>query len=191
MPAWPGIVQRALVPKTIPWPQVLHTPEIEGDMYSSSRHVTSSRSASGEAPLGEDMASNSSLVDQPLPVLMSINRMCLSDEPERMYGGRKSIDAILKKIDKFTIRARSTKRVPPVVVVLEHPEWISIFRVPDSDGPVARGGCQEIPCQCNGIDSGPVTLEDEVGRCIWEEVCADGFVFEVVVRSRLAMSPIN
>ena len=73
-------------------------------MYSSSTHVTSSRSASGvEGLLGGDMASNSSLVDQPLPVLISINRMCLSDEPERMYGGRKSIEAMLKDVYKNVI----------------------------------------------------------------------------------------
>ena len=67
-------------------------------MYSSSTHVTSFKSASGVGdPLGEDMASNSSLVDQPLPVLMSISRMCISDEPVRIYGGRKSIEAMLGK----------------------------------------------------------------------------------------------
>lgn len=93
---------------------------------------------------------------------------------------------MLKNIYKFTIRAGTIKRVPPVVVILEHPEWISILCVPDSDGPVARGGRQEIPCQCNCIDSGPVALENEMGHCVWEEVRADGFVFEVAVRSRTA-----
>lgn len=79
-------------------------PEIEGDMYSSSTHVTSSGSASGvEGTFGEDMISNSLLVDQPLRVLISINRMCLSDEPERMYGGQKSMEAMLKGFRKFAI----------------------------------------------------------------------------------------
>lgn len=77
-------------------------PEVEGDMYSSSTHVTNSRSAAGaDGPLGEDMTSNSSLVDQPLPVLISINRICTSDEPVRMYGGRKSIEAMLEETHEF------------------------------------------------------------------------------------------
>ena len=153
-------------------------PEIEGDMYSSSTHVTSSGSASGVMdPSGEDLASNSLLVDQPLPVVMSINRMCLSDEPERIYGGQKSIEAMLKGIHEFAVRSGFTKRAPPVVMILKHPDQISLFCVPDSDGPVAGGGCQEIPCQSNRIDCGPVALEDKMRHHVWEEIRADGFVF--------------
>ena len=153
-------------------------PEIEGDMYSSSTHVTSSGSASGVMdPSGEDLASNSLLVDQPLPVVMSINRMCLSDEPERIYGGQKSIEAMLKGIHEFAVRSGFTKRAPPVVMILKHPDQISLFCVPDSDGPVAGGGCQEIPCQSNRIDCGPVALEDKMRHHGWEEIRADGFVF--------------
>jgi len=58
------------------------------------------------------MASNSSLVDQPLPVLMSINRMCLSDDPERMYGGQKSIEAILKETYEFAMGPSSQTTYP-------------------------------------------------------------------------------
>ena len=68
------------------------------------------------------MASNSSLVDQPFPVLMSINRTWLSDEPERMYGGQKSMEAMLKQIHERAIQAGLANYVPPAVVVLKNPE---------------------------------------------------------------------
>jgi len=71
---------------------------------------------------------------------MSINRMCLSDEPERIYGGRKSIEAMLKQIYEFAMRVGFTNCVPPAVMVLENSEQISSICVPDSDGPVTRGG---------------------------------------------------
>ena len=122
--------------------------EIEGGMYSSSTHVTSSGSASGVVdPSREDLASDSLLVDQPLPAVMSINRMCLSDEPERIYRGQKSIEAMLKGIHKFAVRSGFTKHVPPVVVILKDPDQIPIFCVPDSDAPVAGGGCQGSPAR--------------------------------------------
>ena len=57
-----------------------------------------------------------------MPVPMSINRMWLSDEPERMYGGQKSIEAMLEYTCKFAMPTGFAKRVPPTVVVLKHPE---------------------------------------------------------------------
>jgi len=92
-------------------------------MYSSSTHVTSSGSALGVVdPSGKGLVSNSLLVGQPLPVVMSINRMCLSDEPEKVYGGQKSVKGMLKGIHKFAVRSGFAKRAPPAVVILKNPD---------------------------------------------------------------------
>jgi len=72
---------------------------------------------------------------------MSINRIWLSDEPERMYGGQKSIEAMLEYIYEFAMPDGFREHVPPTVVVLKHPEQTSSFSVPDPDRPVTGGGC--------------------------------------------------
>jgi hypothetical protein len=46
--------------------------------------------------VSEEIAFNSELVDQPCNEVMSNMRKCMSDEPDRRYGGLNSIEAMLK-----------------------------------------------------------------------------------------------
>lgn len=80
---------------------------------------------------------------------MSKSRRCLSEEPESMYGGLKSIEAMLcvrmREHERVCISGQLYRcsdqkicHIPPSVMVFKGPQECSCLCIPESYGPVTR-----------------------------------------------------